>query len=97
MRWQRAGNMSTLQKQVSKEEEFLMLIPLVLQESSNMEPTCVAHIQKCTYIKAVWFAEFIFSVLIKVQDLDYWNCLNRRFLDSLPYKGLIQMKLNKWS
>ncbi len=54
---------------------------------------CRTHIQKHTYIKDAGFAEFIFDALIKVQDLDDRNCLNRLFLDSLPYSGKIKQKL----
>ncbi len=54
MRWQRAGNRSTnanekeVQREVSREEEFLIMIPLVLLESSNMESTSDAH--RCTNV-----------------------------------------------
>ncbi len=63
--------------------------------SCNMEPTCVTHMQKHTYIKAAGFAEFIFRVhaLIKVLDLDDWTCVNKAFLYSLPYSGHIGRKM----
>jgi hypothetical protein len=99
MRWQRAGKRSidgaleenTRGRFPGKRVSFVNLTraPAVLQYGAYL---CHTHMQKRTYIKASWFAEFIFDALIKVQDLDEWNCILKTFLGSLPYSGRICRK-----
>jgi hypothetical protein len=47
---------------------------------------------KRTYGRAAELAEFIFDALIKAQDMDHWNRLNKAFMDSLSYSDKIPKK-----
>ncbi len=48
----------------------------------------VSHTRDTAYHRLsmiVHVVKFIFNELIKVQDLDEWTCVNKAFLDNLPY------------